>query len=95
MGRAVGIDLGTSNSCVSVMVDGKPKVLEDKNGNRTQPSVVAFGHGGKVIVGHRAKRNLVYAPQATIASANGTLYSHVASSHKFFKRCHRRGARRP
>ena len=69
MGRAVGIDLGTSNSCVSIMVDGKPKVLEDKNGNRTQPSVVAFGHGGKVIVGHRAKRNLVYAPQATIASA--------------------------
>ena len=69
MGRAVGIDLGTSNSCVAVMQEGEAKVLEDKNNNRTQPSVVAFGHGGKVVVGHRAKRNLVYAPQATIASA--------------------------
>ena len=69
MGRAVGIDLGTSNSCVAVMQDGEFKVLEDKKGNRTQPSVVAFGHGGKVVIGHRAKRNLVYAPQATISSS--------------------------
>jgi len=69
MGIAVGIDLGTSNSCVAVMKDGKPVVLEDEEGNRTQPSVVAIGREGNVIVGHRARRQLVYAPQNTIASA--------------------------
>jgi len=69
MGLAVGIDLGTSNSCVAVMKDGEAVVLADEEGNRTQPSVVAFGRDGNVIVGHRARRQLVYAPQNTIASA--------------------------
>ena len=69
MGLAVGIDLGTSNSCVAVMKDGKPVVLTDDAGNHTQPSVVAFGRDGNVIVGHRARRQLVYAPQNTVASA--------------------------
>ena len=69
MGLAVGIDLGTSNSCVAVMKDGESVVLSDEDGNRTQPSVVAFGRDGNVIVGHRARRQLVYAPQNTVASA--------------------------
>jgi molecular chaperone DnaK len=69
MGVAVGIDLGTSNSCVAVVRDGEPVVLADNRGRKTQPSVVAYGHGGKVIVGHRARRNLIYAPQNTVASA--------------------------
>ena len=69
MGVAVGIDLGTSNSCVAVVRNGEPVVLSDARGRNTQPSVVAYGHGGKVVVGHRARRNLIYAPQNTIASA--------------------------
>ncbi len=69
MGLAVGIDLGTSNSCVAVVQDGQPVVLEDAQGNRTQPSVVAFGHGRSVMVGHRARRQMIYAPQSTVASA--------------------------
>ena len=43
MGAAIGIDLGTSNSCVAVVVDGEPRVLADDQGNKTQPSVVALG----------------------------------------------------
>ena len=69
MGLAVGIDLGTSNSCVALVQDGKPVVLSDAQGYRTQPSVVAFGHGRSVIVGHRARRQMIYAPQSTVASA--------------------------
>jgi molecular chaperone DnaK len=82
MGLAVGIDLGTSNSCVAVMKDGKPIVLADEDGERTQPSVVAFGRDGNVIVGHRARRQLVYAPQNTVASAKrliGRRYSSDAT----------------
>ena len=69
MGLAVGIDLGTSNSCVAVFKDGAPHVIRDANGRNTQPSVVAFGHGRSVVVGHRARRQLIYAPQNTVASA--------------------------
>ncbi|MED5372469.1 MAG: Hsp70 family protein [Myxococcota bacterium] len=69
MGAAIGIDLGTSNSCVAVVKDGQPVVLADAQGKNTQPSMVAFGHGGKVVVGHRARRNQIYAPQSTVASA--------------------------
>ncbi len=69
MGAAIGIDLGTSNSCVAVVVDGEPRVLADDQGNKTQPSVVALGRTGSVVVGHRARRNQIYAPQSTVASA--------------------------
>jgi molecular chaperone DnaK len=79
MGIAVGIDLGTSNSCVAIMKDGKAVVLEDEDGNRTQPSVVAFGRDGNVIVGHRARRQLVYAPQNTVASAKRMIGRRFAS----------------
>jgi molecular chaperone DnaK len=69
MGKAVGIDLGTSNSCVSAVVDGRPVVLTDADGNRTQPSVVAFGYNQTVVVGHRARRQLLHAPDSTVFSA--------------------------
>ena len=69
MALAVGIDLGTSNSCVAAIVDGKPVVLADAAGRRTQPSVVAFGYGNAVVVGHRARQQLSYAPENTVHSA--------------------------
>ncbi len=69
MGAAVGIDLGTSNSCVAMVRDGVPIVFADVEGRRTQPSVVAFGHARTVAVGHRARKQLLYAPESTVMSA--------------------------
>ena len=69
MGRAVGIDLGTSYSCVASMVDGQPKVAEDSNGARTQASMVSFLPSGKILVGNAAKARRVIDPANTIASA--------------------------
>lgn len=69
MGAAVGIDLGTSNSCVAAVVDGEPRVLADFDGKRTQPSVVAIGYNRAVVVGRRARRQMLYAPESTIGSA--------------------------
>ena len=68
MSVAVGIDLGTSNSCVAAMLDGKPVVLGDAAGRHTQPSMVAFGYGGMVVVGPRAKQQIAFAPESTIYS---------------------------
>ncbi len=69
MGVAVGIDLGTSNSCVAVLRDGVPLVLADAEGRRTQPSVVAFGHARTVAVGHRARKQMLHEPESTVLSA--------------------------
>ena len=69
MGIAVGIDLGTSNSCVAMVRDGKPTVLADEEGRTVHPSVVAFGYGHQVVVGHRARQQLAYAPENTVFSA--------------------------
>jgi molecular chaperone DnaK len=69
MPHAIGIDLGTSNSVVSVFRDGKPLVIADEEGHRTHPSVVSFGHGQSVVVGTKAERQMVYNPQGTIYSA--------------------------
>jgi molecular chaperone DnaK len=66
--RVIGIDLGTTNSCVAVMVDGKPKVLENAEGDRTTPSVVAFTKDGKRLVGQPAKRQAVTNPENTFYS---------------------------
>ncbi len=68
MSVAVGIDLGTSNSCVAAVVDGVPTVLADSAGRRTQPSIVAFGYGGMVVVGPRAKQQIAFAPESTVYS---------------------------
>jgi molecular chaperone DnaK len=66
MGRVIGIDLGTTNSCVAVMDGGKPKVIENSEGDRTTPSIVAFTKDGEVIVGQTAKRQAVTNPQNTL-----------------------------
>ncbi|MCZ6470227.1 MAG: Hsp70 family protein, partial [Gammaproteobacteria bacterium] len=66
MGRIIGIDLGTTNSCVAVMEAGKPKVIENAEGDRTTPSIVAFGSGDEVLVGQPAKRQAVTNPSDTL-----------------------------
>jgi molecular chaperone DnaK len=68
MGRAVGIDLGTTNSVVSVLEGGEPKVVANAEGNRTTPSVVAFAKNGEVLVGDQAKRQAITNPERTIRS---------------------------
>ena len=66
MAKVIGIDLGTTNSCVAVMEGGKPKVIENSEGARTTPSVVAFTKDGERLVGQPAKRQAVTNPDNTI-----------------------------
>tara|TARA_B100001123_G_scaffold149504_1_gene173089 strand:- start:144 stop:2081 length:1938 start_codon:yes stop_codon:yes gene_type:complete len=66
MANIIGIDLGTTNSCVAVMEAGKAKVIENSEGDRTTPSVVAFSEDGEVLVGQSAKRQAVTNPHNTI-----------------------------
>ncbi len=66
MGRIIGIDLGTTNSCVAVMEGGKPKVIENSEGDRTTPSIVAFTKDGEVLAGQSAKRQAVTNPTNTL-----------------------------
>ncbi|MDB5797119.1 MAG: Chaperone protein DnaK [Paucimonas sp.] len=66
MGKTIGIDLGTTNSCVAVMESGQPKVIENSEGSRTTPSVVAYQEDGEILVGAPAKRQAVTNPQNTI-----------------------------
>jgi molecular chaperone DnaK len=66
MGKIIGIDLGTTNSCVAVMEGGEPKVLTNAEGNRTTPSVVAFSDSGERLVGQVARRQAVTNPTRTI-----------------------------
>ncbi len=66
MAKIIGIDLGTTNSCVAIMEGGTPKVIENSEGARTTPSVVAFTKDGEVIVGQPAKRQAVTNPQNTL-----------------------------
>ncbi|WP_027342923.1 molecular chaperone DnaK [Hamadaea tsunoensis] len=68
MARAVGIDLGTTNSCVSVLEGGEPTVIANAEGSRTTPSIVAFAKNGEVLVGEVAKRQAVTNPDRTIRS---------------------------
>ena len=68
MGKTIGIDLGTTNSCVAVMEGGEPTVLENAEGGRTTPSVVAFADSGDRLVGTVAKRQAVMNPENTIFS---------------------------
>ncbi len=68
MARTIGIDLGTTNSCVAVLDGGEPEVLENAEGGRTTPSVVAFTESGERLVGTVAKRQAVINPEATIFS---------------------------
>ncbi|TVP80503.1 Hsp70 family protein, partial [Thioalkalivibrio sp.] len=66
MGKIIGIDLGTTNSCVAVMDGGQAKVIENSEGGRTTPSIVAFTEDGEVLVGQSAKRQAVTNSQNTL-----------------------------
>ena len=66
MSKIIGIDLGTTNSCVSVMEGGKPKVIENAEGARTTPSIIAYQDEGETLVGAPAKRQAVTNPKNTL-----------------------------
>src|SRR6187401_2196274 len=66
MGKVIGIDLGTTNSCVAVMEGKSPRVIENAEGMRTTPSIVAFTDDGERLVGQPAKRQAVTNPEGTI-----------------------------
>jgi molecular chaperone DnaK len=68
MGKIIGIDLGTTNSCVAIMEGGKPKVIENSEGARTTPSIVAYADDGEILCGAPAKRQAV-------TNAKNTLYA--------------------
>ena len=68
MSKVLGIDLGTTNSCMSIIEGGKPKVLENKEGARTTPSIVAVSKSGERLVGQLAKRQAVTNPENTLYS---------------------------
>ena len=80
MSKVIGIDLGTTNSCVSIMEGGKPVVITNSEGNRTTPSIVAFTNKGEVLVGQPAKNQMVTNPENTIFSIKrfmGNTYNEV------------------
>ncbi len=66
MGRIIGIDLGTTNSCVAIMEGGKAKVIENSEGDRTTPSIIAYTEEGEILVGQSAKRQAVTNPMNTL-----------------------------
>src|SRR3954464_9365896 len=66
MGKIIGIDLGTTNSCVAIMEGGQPKVIENSEGARTTPSVIAYQEDGEILVGAPAKRQAVTNPKNTL-----------------------------
>ena len=68
MGKVIGIDLGTTNSCVAIMEGGDPKVIENSEGSRTTPSMVAFTTGNERLVGQAAKRQAVTNPKNTLSA---------------------------
>ena len=78
MSKIIGIDLGTTNSCVAVMEGGKPTVIANAEGARTTPSVVAFTKTGERLVGEPAKRQAVTNADRTVAS----IKRHMGSEYK-------------
>ena len=66
MGKIIGIDLGTTNSCVAVLDGGEPKVIENAEGDRTTPSIIAYTNEGETLVGQPAKRQAVTNPNNTL-----------------------------
>ncbi|MGW8284828.1 MAG: molecular chaperone DnaK [Candidatus Deferrimicrobiaceae bacterium] len=85
MAKIIGIDLGTTNSVVSVMEGGEPKIIINEEGNRLTPSVVGFGKGGEILVGQVAKRQAVLNPENTIFSIKrfmGRRYDEVSEEMK-------------
>jgi len=85
MGKIIGIDLGTTNSCVAVMEGGEPKIITNQEGGRTTPSVVAFQKDGEILVGQVAKRQAITNPDNTIYSIKrfmGRKYDEVSEEIK-------------
>src|SRR3978361_914650 len=85
MGKIIGIDLGTTNSCVAVMEGGAPKVIPNEEGGRTTPSIVAFTKSGERLVGNVAKRQSVTNPENTVYSIKrfmGRRYDEVSEEMK-------------
>ncbi len=78
MGKVIGIDLGTTNSCVAVLEGGEPVVIPNAEGNRTTPSIVAFAKNGERLVGETAKRQALTNPDRTIIS----IKRHMGTDHK-------------
>ena len=66
MGKIIGIDLGTTNSCVAVLDGGDPRVIENSEGDRTTPSIIAYTEDGEILVGQNAKRQAVTNPTNTV-----------------------------
>ena len=66
MGRIIGIDLGTTNSCVAILDGEKPRVIENAEGDRTTPSIIAYAEDGEILVGQPAKRQAVTNPNNTL-----------------------------
>jgi len=82
MGKIIGIDLGTTNSCVAVMEGSEPVVIPNAEGKRTTPSVIAFVDGGEIKVGDPAKRQAVTNPTKTIASIKRFMGNKFSESNK-------------
>ena len=85
MGKIIGIDLGTTNSCVAIIEGGTVKVIENSEGDRTTPSVVAFTKSGERIVGQAAKRQAITNAKNTIFSAKryiGRKFSELTEADK-------------
>ena len=78
MGKIIGIDLGTTNSCVAVIEGGEPTVITNSEGSRTTPSVVAFTKDGERLVGQLAKNQAVTNPDRTVIS----IKRHMGSDYK-------------
>lgn len=66
MGKIIGIDLGTTNSCVAIMDGDKPRVIENAEGDRTTPSIIAYTNDNETLVGQPAKRQAVTNPKNTL-----------------------------
>ena len=84
MGKVIGIDLGTTNSCVAVMEGKGPKVIENSEGDRTTPSIVAFTKDDQVLVGQSAKRQAVTNPENTLSAVKrliGRRFEEIGRAH--------------
>ena len=95
MARAVGIDLGTTNSAVAVLEGGEPTIIANAEGGRTTPSVVAFSKGGEVLVGEIAKRQAVTNVDRTIRSVKRHIGTRLEVAGDRRQDLHRAGDQRP